>query len=112
MQATTNYYTHVFYPLGQYITEQTVTNAKTSAGNKNEYRVDTVLLTKTGTTESLELSIDNTVGLGQRVFVDNTNPLAFTSDVNKAYMRLIGDTEKIINVGEIFSWKGSYYFRK
>ncbi|PFH81630.1 hypothetical protein COI81_28865 [Bacillus cereus] len=112
LQATTNYYTHVFYPLGQYTTEQAVTNVNTSAGNKNEYRVDTVTLTKTGTTESLEFSIDNTVGLGQRIFVDNTNPLAFTSDVNKAYMRLIGDTEKMVNVGEVYSWKGSYCFRK
>lgn len=112
LQAVTDYYTHVIFPLGQYNVEQPSKGLSVDAGNKDNYRVNSIILSKSGTTETLELWMDNTVGLGMRNFVDNNLPIAFTREYNKTYMRLVGETPVIINPGEVYSWKGGYRFRK
>ncbi|PFF30946.1 hypothetical protein CN327_21680 [Bacillus cereus] len=114
-EAVINYYSHVFYPLGQYSTEQIVINAQgngleTNSGSKIANNTDTTVLSKSGTNEFLEIKIDNTFGLGQRNLVDDNSPLMFSSATKKVYNRLVGETEKMINLNEVYAWKGKYKF--
>lgn len=112
LQAVTNYYTHVIFPLGQYGVEKPSKDVSLDAGLKSQYRVNTIMFSKSGTSETLELWMDNTIGLGKRLLVDNDLPLAFTREYNKAYMRLVGETEVTIDSDDVYTWKGGWRFRK
>ncbi|WP_147536106.1 BppU family phage baseplate upper protein [Bacillus marasmi] len=110
-QAVNRYYDGIYYIQGQHDDIVATLNTASDSGQKQDYFVSQAVLSKSGTNETMLMSMDNTRGLGTRELLPLTSPCIRCTDVEKTYMWLIYNNSTPFDTNEIKYWIGSYEFR-
>lgn len=118
LQADIHYYDDIHYVSGKHGGDQP-TGIDTDSGEKRNYYCDHAVAHRRNTVQAcdeyLEMKMDNTVGLGQRHSVDDTQATVFATTSNKMYNRLCGywgnTKEMDLYPNYDYSWKGYWHFK-